>query len=187
MKFKGLENLDPAVRSMVLITVAIAYPAWSLGFDLGAVGRLFFDKVFIAWSISTALFFVLLFMPRSMLQVPRLAWYATLIPSLWLVLALTVRVTPDVELLGYAVTAIGLVAYVACFPYVIYMAVSVAYPDLLKLKKPGAWILISAIIVGLVLVGYIAGHNHFRFLTCEDFELSGRFVPPDCTPESSLQ
>ena len=81
---------------MVLITVAIAYPAWNFGFDLGAFGRLFFDKVFVAWSISTALFFVLLFIPRTKLQVPKLAWYATVIPSLWLVLALTVRTAPPI-------------------------------------------------------------------------------------------
>ena len=87
------------------------------------------------------------------------------------------------QLLGYALTAIGMVAYVACFPYVIYLSVSVAYPDLLKLKRPGPWILISAIIVGLVVVGFISGRNHIYFLTCDDFEISGNFVPENCTPE----
>ena len=182
MRFTGLEDIDPGVRSIILVTVAMAYPAWSFGFDLGAFGRLFFDKIFVAWSISTALFFVLLFIPKSKLRVPKLAWYATLIPSLWLVLALMVRATPDVKLLGYALTASGLVAYIACFPYVIYMSVSVAYPDLLKLKKPGPWILIGSIVVGLVAVGYVSGSNHFRFLTCDDFDLSGKFVPHNCSP-----
>ena len=68
----------------------------------------------------------MLFIPKTKLRVPKLAWYATVIPSLWLVLALTVRAAPDVQLLGYALTEIGLFAYVACFPYVIYLSVSVA-------------------------------------------------------------
>ena len=60
MKLSGFEQLDPGVRAFILITVAIAYPAWEFGFEIGAFGRLFYEKVFVAWSISTALFVVLL-------------------------------------------------------------------------------------------------------------------------------
>ena len=182
MKLSGFEEIDPGVRAFILITVAIAYPAWEFGFELGTYGQLFFEKVFVAWSISTALFAVFLLVPKDRLEVPRLAWYATAIPSLWLVLALIVRTTPEVKLLGYLLTAVGLVAYVACFPYVIYMAISIAYPDLLKLKRLRSRIAICAIILGLVLTGFVAGKNHQYFLTCADFEISGNFVPENCTP-----
>ncbi|MGI9344047.1 MAG: hypothetical protein ACR2QV_14500 [Gammaproteobacteria bacterium] len=182
MKLAGFEEIDPGVRAFVLITVAIAFPAWDLGFELGAFGRLFYEKVFVAWSISTALFLVLVFIPKEKLEVPRLAWFATAIPSFWLVLALTIRVAPDAELLGQALTVMGFVAYLACFPYVIYMAVSIVYPDLLRITRIAPRIAIGAIIVSLVLTGFIAGRNHPHFLTCEDFEISGNFVPENCTP-----
>ena len=183
MKPSGFENIDPGVRAFILIAVAVAYPVWDLGFELGAFGTLFYEKVFVAWSISTVLFVVLLLIPREKFVVPRLAWFATLIPSLWLVLALTIRVAPDVKLLGQALTVTGFIAYLACFPYVIYMAVSVAYPDLLRITRRAPRIAMSAIIVGLVLAGFAAGRNHPHFLTCEDFEISGNFVPESCTQQ----
>lgn len=180
MKFSGFEEIDPGVRAFILIIIAIAYPAWDLGFELGAYGRLFFEKVFVAWSISTALLVVLLVMPREKLRVPKFAWFATAIPSLWLILALGIRVSPDVKFLGYALTTVGFLAYVACFPYLVYMAVSIAYPDLLRLTKRKAQVTLTAIIVGLLGAGFITGQNHSHFLTCEDFEISGNHIPPDC-------
>ena len=180
IKLTGFEDIDPGVRAFILITVAIAYPAWDFGFEIGAFGHLFYEKVFVAWSVSTAMFVILLLVPKEKLKVPQLAWYATAIPSLWLVLALTIRAAPDVKLLGHALTAVGFVAYVACFPYVIYMAVSIAYPDLLRLKRLRPKIAVSAIIVGFVVAGFVAGKNYRHFLTCDDFEISGNFVPENC-------
>ena len=182
MKFSGFEDIDPGVRAFILIIIAIAYPAWDLGFELGAYGRLFFEKVFVAWSISTALLVVLLVVPREKLQVPMFAWFATAVPSLWLILTLAIRVSPDVKLLGYALTATGFLAYVACFPYVVYMAVSVVYPDLLRLTQRKARVALTTIIVGLLGAGFITGQNHSHFLTCEDFEISGHHIPADCRP-----
>ena len=182
MKLSGFENIDPGVRAFILIVIAVAYPAWDFGFEIGAFGRLFYEKVFVAWSISTALFVVLLMIPRTKLQVPTLAWFATAIPSLWLVLALAIRVAPEVKLLGYALTVSGFIAYVACFPYVIYMAITIVYPDLLLIRRRRAQFGLATIILALVGAGYIIGSNHSHLLTCEDFEISGQYVPADCRP-----
>ncbi len=182
MKFSGFENIDPGVRAFILIVVAIAYPAWDAGFEIGVFGRLFYEKIFVAWSISTALFVVLLVVPKTELQVPKLAWFATAVPSLWLVLALAIRATPEVKLLGYALTVSGFVAYLACFPYAIYMAISIVYPDLLRIRGRRAQFGLATIILALVGTGYVIGSNHTHLLTCEDFEISGNHVPADCRP-----
>ncbi len=183
MRLAGFENLDPGVRAFILIVVAIAYPAWSFGFELGAYGRLFLEKIFVAWSVSTALFVTFVLVPKDKLQVPRLAWFVTAFPSLWLLFALAIRATPDVKLLGYALTTAGFIAYLVCFPYVIYMAISIAYPDLLRMEKPRSRIILGAIIFGLIAAGFLMGKNHQYFLTCEDFEVSGNYVPQECTPD----
>ncbi len=185
MKLSGFENIDPGVRAFILITVAIAYPAWELGFEIGAFGRLFYEKVFVAWSISTALFVVLVIMPKEKFTVPWLAWAATAVPSLWLMLALGVHAAPEVRLLGHALTVIGFIAYLACFPYVIYMAVSIAYPDLLTITRRGPRIAVGGMVLGLVVLGFIAGRHHPQFLTCEDFTISGNYVPADCSDRQS--
>jgi len=185
LKFSGFENIDPGVRAFILIIIALAYPAWDVGFEIGAYGRLFFEKIFVAWSISAALFVVLLILPKDKLRIPTVAWFATAVPSLWLVLALSIRAAPDVKLLGYALTASGFVAYLACFPYVIYMAVSIAYPDLLRIRRRRAQFALIAVLLGLVAAGFVIGKNHTHLLTCEDFEISGLYVPADCRPTST--
>ncbi len=48
MTFSGFDNLDSGVRSFMLISVALAYPALDFGFDVGVYGKLFFEKVFLA-------------------------------------------------------------------------------------------------------------------------------------------
>lgn len=103
---------------------------------------------------------------------------------MWLVLALSVRAAPDVRFLGYALTAAGFIAYLACFPYVIYMAVSIAYPELLRVRRRRARVTLFAVILGLVAGGFVVGKNHTHLLTCEDFEVSGLYVPADCRPTS---
>ena len=183
MKISGFENLDPSVRAVILISVAIAYPAMDLGFQVGAYGRLFYEKVFVTWSISTALLIVLLFIPREHLRVPRIAWFATGLPSLWLIFAMAARAAPDEPLFTHALTAMGFIAYLACFPYVIYMAISIAYPDLLKLRRLRPRLAISAMILLLVACGFMVGHHHPQFLTCEDFLVAGQHVPENCTVE----
>ncbi len=182
MKFSGFEEIDPGVRAFILIVIAVAYPAWDFGFELGAFGRLFFEKIFVAWSMSTALFVVLLVLPKDKLTVPPLAWFATAFPSVWLVLALGIRATPEVELLGHALTAAGFIAYLACFPYVVYMAVSIAYPALLRVRRRRSRVALSVIILGLIGAGFVVGQNHQHLLTCADFEISGNYVPADCRP-----
>jgi len=185
VKLSGFEDIDPGVRAFILIVIAIAYPAWDVGFEIGAYGRLFFEKIFVAWSISTALFVVLLILPKDKLRIPTVAWFATAIPSLWLVLALSIRAAPDVKFLGYALTAAGFVAYLACFPYIIYIAVSIAYPELLRVQHRSAKVALTTVILGLVATGFVIGKNHMHLLTCEDFEVSGLYVPADCRPTSA--
>ena len=180
MKTGAFHDLDPATRSFILITIAVAFPAWDLGFEIGAYGRLFFEKVFVTWSISTAMLIVLLMLPRKNLRVPRIAWFATAIPSLWLLFALVAHATPDVPLYTHALTIVGFVTYLACFPYVIYMSISIAYPDLLKLERALPKIGLTSVIVIMLAGGYVVGSNHSLFLTCEDFEISGNHVPEDC-------
>jgi hypothetical protein len=95
-------------------------------------------------------------------------------------MALVFRAAPEVRLLGQALTAIGFVAYAVCFPYVIYMTVSLAYPELNQVNRLKPGLAVGAIITLLVLAGFFAGKNHCYFLTCEDFEITGSHVPENC-------
>lgn len=181
MKSSGLENIDAGTRSIIVISVAAAFFAWDLGFEFGAHGRVFFEKVFVAWSVSLALLIIFIIIPKRLLSVPPSLWVATAIPTLWLLIAAANRAAPDEILFRHVLTVLGFVAVLACFPYVAYVIVSVLYPEFTRIRERGPKFGIIFIIVLMTFVGYLVGLNHHRFLTCEDFEISGQSVPANCS------
>ena len=182
MKFSGFENIDAGVRSAILISVAAAYFAFDLGFEFGAHGTIFFEKVFFVWSISLALLIIFVIIPKRLLPVPPTLWLATGIPTLWVLIGLANRAAPDEILFRYALTILGFAAVLVSFPYVVYVITSVIYPDFTRMDRSAPKIGIAVVLGTMLLAGYLVGTNHGKFLTCEDFELSGQFVPEDCRP-----
>jgi len=181
VKPTGFENIDAGTRAIILISVAAAFFAWDIGFEFGAYGSIFFEKVFAAWSISLALLIIFIIIPKRLLTVPPTLWVATAISTLWLCIALVNRAAPDEILFRHLLTVLGFLVVLACFPYVAWVVVSVLYPDFAHIREIGPRLGIIFIIVIMVFVGYLIGSNHYRFLTCEDFELSGQSVPSNCS------
>ena len=181
MKFSGFENIDAGVRSAIVISVAAAYFSWGIGFDFGVHGTIFFEKVFFVWSISLALLIMFIIIPKKILPVPRSLWIATAIPTLWILVGLANRAAPDEILFRHALTTLGFLAVLGCFPYVAYVITSLIYPDFTQMNRAAPKIGIALVIGIMVLVGYLVGSNHDNFLTCEDFEVSGQHVPADCS------
>jgi hypothetical protein len=180
MKFSGFENIDAGVRSAILISVAAAYFAFDFGFELGAHGTIFFEKVFFVWSMSLALLIIFVIVPKRLLPVPPKLWVATAVPTLWVLVSLANRAAPDELLFRHALTILGFAAVLVSFPYVIYVITSVIYPDFTKMNRAAPKVGIAAVVGTMVLAGYLVGANHGHFLTCEDFKLSGQHVPTDC-------
>ena len=180
----NFSEIPPVARSFILLCVALAYGAWDIGFELGAHGRIFFEKLFMVWSISTALLIALLVIPRDRKRMPPTTIAVTAFPSIWLLLAFLARATPDTPGLDVLLVATGLVVYLACFPLVIYMGVSIAHPDLLASTDRRPKFALLIIVVTLLAAGYLMGTHHQRLISCEDFEIAGQHVPENCRPES---
>ena len=66
----GFDDLDGVTRTFILVCIALAYPAWDLGFQLGAFERVFYDKILFVWAISTALLLALTVNPSTRSSVP---------------------------------------------------------------------------------------------------------------------
>jgi hypothetical protein len=135
VKISGFENIDSGVRSAIVISVAASYFAWDIGFDFSVYGTIFFDKVFLVWSISFALLMIFIIIPQKILPVPRSLWVATAIPTLWVLVGLANRAAPDEILFRHALTILGFVAVLVCFPYVAYVITSVIYPDFTRMNR----------------------------------------------------
>lgn len=180
MKPSGFDNIDAGTRSIIVISVAAAFFAWDIGFEFGVYGQIFFEKVFVAWSVSLALLIIFIIIPKRLLQVPRTLWVTTTIPTLWVCVALVNRAAPDEILFRHTMTVLGFLAVLVCFPYVAYVLVSVMYPEFTKMREAGPKRGVIFIILVMTVVGYVIGSSHDRFMTCEDFEISGHYVPADC-------
>lgn len=180
MRFSGFEKIDVGIRSAIVISVAASYFAWDIGFDFGVHGRISFENIFLVWSVSLALLLIFIIIPKKVLPVPRSLWVATAIPTLWVLVGLANRAAPDDILIRHALTVLGFVAMLACFPYVAFVITSVIYPDFTQMNRAAPKYGIALVIGIMVLVGYLVGSHHDHFLTCEDFELSGQYVPANC-------
>jgi hypothetical protein len=180
-KLYGFDDLGTVTRTFILTCVALSYPAWDLGFQLGAFGRVFFEKILFVWAIATALLLALSVSPETRRSIPVKAWVATAFPSVWILLALAAHAAPEELGIRYPLFFSGLLIYGICLPYVVYMVVSLLYPDLLKADNRYPRLVVAFFILFAAL-GYLAGRYHPFILTCEDFEVSGQFVPEDCRP-----
>jgi hypothetical protein len=170
---------------VVGVTVAVWWPA----FTLGAWGQLFFDQLLTVWVAATAAFVVVLLQPRGR---GRRWWKAVvlLVPSVWLVLHFYAQDHSDFGDFGRAVLALISVAVaILGIPFTIWVLVRIMWPDfgvdIGRVRRVIALAAVAAVAVGC----FVLGLNQARFLTCEDFVISGNSEPPGCvhrgTPSTS--
>lgn len=181
LEFRGFEAITPVERSFLLMCLAVAWPAWDLGFDYGLHGQLMYSKLLLVWSLATALMLAMLAVPNVRRSLPPRAWIAVAFPSTWILLALVARAAPDDLALRYLLFFSGLITYAICLPYILYMAVAIAYPDLLNAPRRLPRLVMVCFLI-FAIAGVIAGRHHQWIVNCEDFELAGDYVPEDCRP-----
>ena len=157
--------------------VAAALVVWWPAFDVGAYGVIFFNQFLSLWAASTAVFLASLTAGRR----ARLSWarrLALLIPSLWLLLAFALPEagpTPWSRALFY----LAIVLTLAGTPFIaaLLLRVTVAGYEQIPSRRR----LVAAAVVGIVaIVAFGLGQFNNRFLTCNDFIISGNDTPPGC-------
>ena len=180
MGFKGFEDIDAGVRSSILISVACSFFAFDLGFEFGVHGTIFFEKIFFVWSVSLAMLLIFIIIPKRQLPVPPTLWVAASIPTVWVLIMLADRAAVGEIWIRHFMTMVGFVLVLGLLPYLSIVLASVVYPEFTRMKRTLPKIGISVVIGAMVVVGYAVGNNHHKFLTCDDFVLSGQYVPEDC-------
>ncbi len=164
---------------MAVTTVAAAGIAWWPAFTLGAYGAVFFEQLLTLWAVATSVFLVAAATLRGRL-VHRPGWWALLLPSLWLVATLVLPPSGSsvvYEVLfwfGVAVTVVGVPAMAA-------VLVRLVLPGAARLDR-GQGRVAAGVVATVMAASYLLGVVNPRFLTCEDFTISGNFAPPGCTP-----
>ena len=65
-------------------------------------------------------------------------------------------------------------------PYLVYVLVLVAVPDVEQLRTPKLRFALIALTLVTGLSGVAIGKNHRLFLTCNDFRIAGDEIPQNC-------
>lgn len=176
------ERPDPntAGRATGVVTVGMCVAVWWPAFTLGAWGRLFFEQKLTVWAAASAALLIVLFRHHGEQHRKRRA-AALMLPSVWLVLALTVE--DHGGFLDALTGALGDTVAVLGLPATMWVLARIMWPDFgAGLLSPARRVLVVALVLSIAVASYLLGVHHAAFLTCEDFTVSGNSEPPGCAP-----
>ncbi|WP_382308799.1 hypothetical protein [Herbiconiux sp. UC225_62] len=172
---------DAGSRITGVIVVGMSIAVWWPAFTLGAWGDFFFDQMLTVWAASVGALIVVLIQPRGKPRVGRAI--ALLIPSLWLVLSfLTVTADPD-DVVALIVTLLGIVVGILGVPATIWVLVRMIWPEFAEDISWGRRFAVIGAVLVIAVASFLLGVYQSKFLTCQDFTVSGNSEPAGCTPE----
>ncbi len=167
-------------RATGALAVGTSAVAWWPAFTIGAWGIVFFEQVMLLWAVSTGAFVVLV-VAGTHERVSRWRIAALLVPSGWLVLALLTR-TGEESLLGTVARVGGTVITLVGIPAMAVLLLKVAWPSAVDVRERRDRFAAGLAVLVVVVMSYGAGVWNEKFLTCDDFVVSGNSPPPGCNP-----
>ena len=174
------KDIDPQIRTFLLVTVALSVSVWHDAFNLGAFGVIFFDKILLIWATATSVLLGLIFLPFNHAPVRWRNLVMMAIPTIWVAAAFFHNARPTGDKFDLLFWGLGAMVTLICLPYTIYVVVSIISPEFLQLEGLKIKLALMLVVLTIGLIGYWAGRNNFLFLTCEDFKISGQELPNNC-------
>jgi hypothetical protein len=131
------------------------------------------------WAAATGGLIVVLIQPAGRPRVARAL--ALTVPSIWL--ALSFFFEGDTDDLGAAIVALlGVVVALLALPATIWVLARIIWPEFGEDISWARRLLVLGAVGVIAVASFLLGVNQSRFLTCEDFTISGNSEPPGCTP-----
>lgn len=175
-------------RAFVLSAIAISSGIFGIAFWYGVFGTVFFEHLLYVWVAATVALVASLLVPPVDALPSFMSWrgrFVLALPSLWLLVA---AIDGDENLVlsetAWPEWALIVAILAMTLPYLVYVLVMVAVPDIETLTQPRLRIAVWVIAVAIAFAGYGIGAHHPRFLTCYDFDVSGSHVPDNCRESS---
>ncbi len=172
-------EVDKEARKFILITAGASLSTWNIAFELGVWGEIFYARLFSIWVLTLAVVLSIFFLPQKRARFSLLGKFVLAFPTGWLLLTLVNERMVQLDALESMLYAVGIFIAFLCLPYLIYVLVSLLDEEPLALERRLYMSMI--LIVSIVgLTGFFIGLNHHLFLTCQDFALSGEYLPENC-------
>ncbi|MEJ1154109.1 MULTISPECIES: hypothetical protein [Microbacterium] len=182
---KSAEDLDAAQKQrrdvpIGVVMVAMSVAVWWPSFTLGAYGEIFFDQLMAIWAAATAAF-VFVLVERRPVGGRLVRAFLLLLPSLWLLLMFTLN-DEEQDFFVIIVDLGAILAVLIGLPFTLWVLVRIVWPDFAHNTRGADRWLITVVVLGIAMASFMLGLAQDRFLTCEDFVISGNTAPTDCTP-----
>jgi ABC-type uncharacterized transport system permease subunit len=176
-------DATPSDRATLLITAGSATVAFSVGFNLGAFGVIFFGQLLAIWVVATVVL-----MASLVSDLPPDTWprrLVLLVPTLW-IFAAWIDSNYSFDRSERFVFALTVVLTLVVLPAVAWVLITVINTDFERLPGRNKGIVIAT--VGLfIIIGFAFGARNDMFLDCEDFKISGNDIPTNCSPATPDQ
>jgi hypothetical protein len=173
----------PSDRATLLITAGSATVAFSVGFNFGAFGVVFFGQLLTIWVIATVVL-----VSSLVSDLPPDTWprrLVLLVPSLWLIAA-WIDNTYAFDENEKVVFALTVAVTLFVLPVVAWVLITAINSDFTHLPGRRKAVVIAS--VGLfIVIGFAFGARNDFYLTCDDFKISGNDLPANCIPVSPTE
>lgn len=164
------------LQGFYAITFGASLWAWSVAFDFGTHGTIFYYRRQELFVLSLVVLLSALLLRR---RVHTHSWVLLLfLPPV--VLLLERLVVPDPHGVALAVDRILAVVSIAVVPFVASIILRLLAPNYFTLPGRRLKVALAVIVATVAVIGFLVGHFNDRFLTCGDFVVAGEAPARNC-------
>ena len=171
-------------KVFVLSAVALSAGIFTIAFWYGVFETIFFEHLFYVWVASTVALVASLILPPVDALPAFVSWrgrFMLILPTLWLLFEATADSTVSLSVADeWILWGLSAAVVIITLPYLLYVLVLIAVPDIDQLRTPILRYALVAIVAAIAIAGVVIGQNHPLFLTCRDFQVAGSDVPGNC-------
>lgn len=166
---------------LAVASVTLGFVTWPIAFNLGAYGEIFYDDVFRFMVASSILFVIVALNPPYPAPAIWVVRAALVLPVVWVVAAgYLVGSTSEAMTRPVFVVSLVLVGILSV-PVTLRLLVDLFTPDVSRSGSRRLTVAIVLLVATVAIVGFTAGWQNPRFMTCADFAVAGSSEPDNCS------
>ncbi len=175
---------EQEAKAFILSAVALSAGVFNITFWFGVFETVFFEHLFYIWVASTVALVASMFVPPVDALPALVSWrgrFVLILPTLWLLIEATTDTSATTAFWDdRALLVLSAVIVLFTLPYLIYVLVLLAVPDIDQLRTPVLRYVLIGLVTAMAFAGVAIGKNHPVFLTCNDFKVAGDDIPDNC-------
>ena len=181
--FSSEQDSAPEVRTFLISTIGAALVASDVAFNLGAFHTVFFGR---RHQLAVVLSVVVLgtIVLRRRLRVHWALLVVLSVPMLWVLFRLAVPNREPGSVTGNVDGAL-FVLMIMLYPVAFWIVLRLLAPDYFAIPNLRLKVMSMLIVLLIAALGYGIGEFNGRFMSCNEFKVSGYDLPADCADGGS--